>query len=417
MRELSENLSNHAGIYIILNIVDCKVYVGQASKFNNRDHIWELEHGRDNSNLQSEYDNSELGREFVYFVAAYFENNAKSKELDFYERLYMTLLEDFGYELYNINIPRSERTIQKLEAKAKNIEIEVKDEYARAKDKIIDDFKVRFQKCPKELVGLSLAERKNALEYYINHRLDYKNRDTGRDFEGDRFFFNRERICNILGSKEISICSLNIDEMFFSKAGNYIREGIDQILNYEMDSINTHNYCLWTFASNAVKTETIRSYCAKRQENNIDTYVLFSYTPSNVYASAEPYRHSCFRKKYAQKLSEAELKFLNFHKGKDGHYCIPEDIDCTAANNKSAGAFVIQELFLIKECVNEKLYDNYKAVKEDGVYDIKAGGYQRSTYYIRKFNDNNDMFELPKHRSFCFMGKLAAPYIIKLETE
>lgn len=42
------NLSNCSGIYLILNIIDWKAYVGQTvNSFNNRDHIYELEKGKD----------------------------------------------------------------------------------------------------------------------------------------------------------------------------------------------------------------------------------------------------------------------------------------------------------------------------------------------------------------------------------
>ena len=36
------------GIYMILNLVDCKVYVGQAKNFNKRNHFNQLISNRDN---------------------------------------------------------------------------------------------------------------------------------------------------------------------------------------------------------------------------------------------------------------------------------------------------------------------------------------------------------------------------------
>lgn len=61
---------NKIGIYLIVNIIDCKVYVGQTKNFDNRTHSYELFNGNDNSNLQSDYNNKELNREFVYFIVA-----------------------------------------------------------------------------------------------------------------------------------------------------------------------------------------------------------------------------------------------------------------------------------------------------------------------------------------------------------
>lgn len=63
------NLSNCSGIYLILNIIDWKAYVGQTvNSFNNRDHIYELEKGKDSTDFQRDYDE---GTEFVYMIAYY----------------------------------------------------------------------------------------------------------------------------------------------------------------------------------------------------------------------------------------------------------------------------------------------------------------------------------------------------------
>lgn len=46
------NLSKKSGIYAIVNIMDSKVYVGQAKEFNNRDHFLQLKKGNDTKRLQ-----------------------------------------------------------------------------------------------------------------------------------------------------------------------------------------------------------------------------------------------------------------------------------------------------------------------------------------------------------------------------
>lgn len=409
MQESPKDISNHGGIYIILNIVDDKVkaYVGQASKFSKRDHNSDLHGGVDNSKLQKDFDNIESGKEFIYFVVKDMGCNSHKKKRNYYEKLYINLLndKDFGFELYNEIIPKFQEN----------------DEYNRAKKELIAEFVNRFQKTPKELASMTLADREEVLESYVARRLDHSDKEYQKKFESDRFFFSRDRLCRIMGKPEKSILSLDIDEMFVSKAGNYIGEGVDQILNYETDSINRHNYCLWTIASNAVSIDTVKALCKERQKKHIDTYVLFKYTTSSVYASASSTRHPILKIDDAKKLTEKEISFLGFNKGPDGNYYVPEDIDCTAAGEKNAAAFVIQELCLINEIVNEnKLKDYYSAVKKDGVYDIRKGGCQRSTFYVRakkNIEDTQDMFLVPKYRDFCFVGKLAAPYIIKLNKE
>ena len=88
------------GIYMILNLVDCKVYVGQAKNFNKRNHFNQLISNRDNSRLQSDYNDKEKSIEFIYFIIDENRGLEEPKEikqwLDKYEKVYMTLMEDFG---------------------------------------------------------------------------------------------------------------------------------------------------------------------------------------------------------------------------------------------------------------------------------------------------------------------------------
>ena len=62
------DMANRSGIYVIVNIMDCKAYVGQARNFSKRSHIAELAQGTDNDRLQKAYDDQEkdkIGRAHV----------------------------------------------------------------------------------------------------------------------------------------------------------------------------------------------------------------------------------------------------------------------------------------------------------------------------------------------------------------
>lgn len=253
------------------------------------------------------------------------------------------------------------------------------------------------------------------MEYYAKERLKLEK------FAGDRFLFNRQRIQSLFNNNSRSIRSLDIDEMFISKAGNYLGEGIDQIVNYELTSINKNNYCLWTFAYNAVSHEVVKKRCVERQQMNKDIYVLFEYTPSNVYASSEQKQFGCLKKENAKELTDDELDFLSFERGKNGDLYVPADIDCTATATQSTSAFVIQELFLLDEVFDSNSFnDYYQAIRRNNeLQDISKGGFQRCTHYIKRSKDFklDDVLEKSVRRKFCFVGKLAAPYILLLNNK
>lgn len=402
------NLSNCSGIYLILNIIDWKAYVGQTVNFNNRDHIYELEKGKDSTDFQRDYDE---GTEFVYMIAYY--DPDKETNLDTYEQMYMSLMENFGFSLYN---KQHNKTDQARENRSiSNLGID-EDFYLDAKKEFNKDFKERFGISPVELSESSNSRRKEALEYYAKERLKLEK------FAGDRFLFNRQRIQSLFNNNSRSILSLDIDEMFISKAGNYLGEGIDQIVNYELTSINKNNYCLWTFAYNAVSHEVVKKRCVERQQMNKDIYVLFEYTPSNVYASSEQKQFGCLKKENAKELTDDELDFLSFERGKNGDLCVPADIDCTATATQSTSAFVIQELFLLDEVFDSNSFnDYYQARRNNELQDISKGGFQRCTHYIERRKDKDfkldDVLEKSVHRKFCFVGKLAAPYILLLNSK
>lgn len=404
------NLSNCSGIYLILNIIDWKAYVGQTVNFNNRDHIYELEKGKDRTAFQRDYDE---GTEFVYMIAYYDpDKEIKGATLDTYEQMYMTLMENFGFSLYN---EQHNKTDQARENRSiSNLGID-EDFYLDAKKEFNKDFKERFGISPVELSESSNSRRKEALEYYAKERLKLEK------FAGDRFLFNRQRIQSLFNNNSRSIRSLDIDEMFISKAGNYLGEGIDQIVNYELTSINKNYYCLWTFAYNAVSHEVVKKRCVERQQMNKDIYVLFEYTPSNVYASSEQKQFGCLKKENAKELTDDELDFLSFERGKNGDLYVPADIDCTATATQSTSAFVIQELFLLDEVFDSNSFnDYYQAIRRNNeLQDISKGGFQRCTHYIKRSKDFklDDVLEKSVRRKFCFVGKLAAPYILLLNNK
>lgn len=402
------NLSKQSGIYAIVNIMDNKVYVGQAKKFNNRDHFLQLKKGNDNKRLQADYDR---GKELVYFVLGNLnqETEWNDTDLDSFEKMYMTIFEDLQFELYNCNIQRKDREIESLEDF-------VKEQYHSAIESLNNDFFMRFGQKAKDVPKLTEEEKKKMLDEYADKRWKQKHQVE----TSDRFFFNRNRIENIIKIKNRKdLESLNLDEFFFHKVGNYLNEGIDQIIYDKSQSIQDkkYKYCLWGFAANAVNAETVRSLCRERAKHHTDTYVLFSITPSSKYASSEPHKQSVLKGKDCKDLATDEIAFLNLQEAGKKDYTVPDAVECTAKSSTSANAFVIQEISLIDGDIEKsKLAEYYLAVKESGnLYPHTTR--RSSTFYMRskkKLHDNKALFETPDNKSFCFLGKLAAPYVIKL---
>lgn len=410
---MSENYNESAGgIYIILNVLDCKAYVGQAKSFGNRTHLDDLMKKTDVSPvLQQDYN---AGKELVYFTPAIFCDPSDKAGLNKHEKIYMTLMEEFGVSIYNLNPKKENRTWEKLQ-----VSNEDKDNFKKCLE---DDFQNRFQLKPEQLVSSSKEERRKAIDRYASLRIDELEKIKQDEFfKHDIFMFNRERAKTFFYNKIVSYKSLSLDEMFLSSAGNYLGEGLDQILRYENDAIHgivgdsENGYCLWTFSNNAVSMKTVRKKCYDYHKKGKDVYVLFTYTPSTTYLHTEPHEHQKIVPEEIKELSNDEITSLKLQ-GPEKLF-VPEIVNTTSADQPNTAAFVIQEFALLKEQLNpDKLKELCNAVRaNDKLSEIKE--YNRSTFYL-KLKDNcliADAFtDNDGSRKITFVGKLAAPYIIRL---
>lgn len=414
----NEYETDFGGVYIILNVLECKAYVGQAKKFGNRTHLSDLAGGRDNSGLQACYDAQD--HDLIYFKAVVGTQILDKEMLDAYEKLYMTLLEDMGFTLYNHNIQKKDRTFDKLGLGTGEDE--------RAKKALNEDFHIRFEMEAQDLKTLSFEDRKKILEHYMEKRLSDPDEEN-KLFKSDILIFNRKRISNIInGGLDVKGKSfLDLNKMFISKAGNYINDGLDQILYYEIKAIKDYGYCLWTFANNAVCADTVREHCIERGKKHVDTYVLFTFTASSTYMNKSKNEYLYLKKDSNADVIKKAIDDLHFeeHKKENGQirYYVPGGIDCTAAGAKSANAFVVQELIMLQETIDKnELSKSYIAVGKKGLYEMNRGGCQRSTFFLQRRDESADigydqLFSNKKDRSICFIGKLKAPYIITLETK
>ena len=117
------------GIYLILNLINGKMYVGRTSKFQRRrqDHFLALSRNiHDNDYLQKSW--NKYGKEnFVFITLKLEELNIKRKELEiYYSWLFGTFKRDRGYNINeNPDVPMDGRHHTK-EVKEKLAEIRTK---------------------------------------------------------------------------------------------------------------------------------------------------------------------------------------------------------------------------------------------------------------------------------------------------
>ena len=398
-KEEYKGLNSQPGIYVILNVLDCRIYVGQAKNFNNRSHLDELEKGIDNSQLQKDY--NDVNKELLYFILFCNAENDK-KERNKLERIYMLLFEELGFELYNTNRPSKERKSEFSD-----------EELTILKNEINEDFKLRFN-C--DALGLLNGNREEAWNYYLKIR-NNKKYEFNELLKSDRLIFNKKYICKIFDNEIITPNNLDVSDFFFSKAGNYVGDGFDQIISYEKESIKNKGFALWTFSTNAVKVDLVRNACYERAKGKKEVYVIFSYTVSATYAVGEAYWHTRVSDEDVKCAEVVKaLEELGFDKKEKGYY-VPMGIDCTAGGKKSVNAFVIDKFMMLSKNVNEEyLKNNYHTLITNESNKKIGKDFSRSTHYYYNTNDNdNSLFEDTVGRKINFIGRLKAPYIVKLQ--
>lgn len=439
MADLSNSIVNESGVYIIINPVDCKAYVGQAKTLNTRNHLPDLMNGIDNSkSLINDYRD---GKEFVYFVLQNIglKGTYSKKSLNIFEKMYMTLVEEKGFSLYNDPTKplRKNRHKDKLEVDFKHVSDEwsfsFSELWRKAEAQLDKECHWRFGKTLMELAASPTEERENAMDYYIcnlrlnqnllNAKLSEEEKNYSSDdsfsLDGDALYFNRERINNLLNTEvPRRLFELDLSELFFSKAGSYIGDGLDQILAYEQLAIKNHGYCLWTFGGNQVHLPTVYHRCQIRANTGKPVYVLFRFTASSVYASSEKYWHRIIDKQSQRIAQECSVVENNsFLQDTINSNRIPDGIECTTSSPNSALAFVVKRLFPILENIqDEPFFESYEMVNKDSCSDPNKRAKQRNTFYIRKKPGvTPELRPEENNRVIYFAAELAAPYVVRLE--
>ena len=445
---MSNEQQGPGGIYVILDIAGDEkpyAYVGKADDFSQRFgvHLADMYNGSkgkrsdENMNLRNHFD---AEHELVFMPA--FELNVS--DLGPYEKFCMDLMEEYGFTLDNIN--RGKYVLAE----------EVRE---KCKAELEEGFQLRFETTPGFMAKASLDERKKMLEKYADKRLEMGNRKWLETIKWDRFIFSKERIGEKIlinletknnGCPEYRICQ-DADEkdafcigdqrlVFFSKAGNYIGDGIDQILRYESQTIADYGFCLWTFAYNAVPVDTVLPVCKSYARTDGEIYAIFTLTYSDQYAARPSDRFPYIQPDDVQKIQslfqEEELDGFFSKLEKAGQtYRAPKNMNTTASKGNKCKAFVIKELCPLKETfTTESFGENYKVLEKplkmyaEGKWvldevlqqgDIDKVN-QKGTFCLWKREVDiplSDCVDENPGRTMSFLAKLAPPYVVVLSKE
>lgn len=346
----SEKIESVPGIYIIYNMKNYKVYIGQAKDLRDRvlDHInllflhKENNRFKDNKNLQKEFD---CGNN-TYMIRNLFKTNDNEKTiLNKYESLYyQAAVHKYGREMvYNsIELNKFQFTDQEIK---------------KAEKRIIEILK-------KEL------DNKKCYLYTteVDKKQDWIDMDKSQIISEVKNFNNFNKDTAVIFD-EISIKDLinnhKLDYLLVGKMGDYIGKNdsqkFSQILIEKIADISEKGACLWATAGPNVNTfKRFRIEHGFDENNEKKIYALFSLTTSKF---------------------NNEIKDLGCY----SYTWNGKNLFDTAPNKKRFKALIISKIWSVKEdFILESLFDQY--------YNFHYG----ATYhtYYDKFILNTDISNL-----------------------
>lgn len=420
------------GIYIIVNILGGRAYIGRSGNLCTRTHKTELTLKiEQNKKLAQDFaDNAEL----IYFPVLV--GTSERDALRCYETLYMTVVEDHGgFELHNSdeNPIRENRLFEILEKN--DIIISQNASHGgnfieQVKKQFDEDFKLRFGATMKALSQADSTAREKALKHYMQVK-DKIPHTSG--------YFTKDSFIRKYDIETKSIKDLDLGRMIVTSAGTYLKEDIEQILSYEIASTRNPDlgYCLWTFG-NKINTQFGRRFCREWcEKDEKDIYLLIRYTGSKNQDAPIAYNH--FNRADFNTLSESEKKLLlgkNCTEEDIAQLNIPEEINSTGTS-KARHGFVITDFYLVKEHFNfASLVPQFNSIvktksRNSDVVQIKlpGGGYLKSaTDSLKKGHCDTVCLQLKEGNHVVLpelsvddsdttdfiLAKLAAPYIVDI---
>lgn len=416
------------GIYAIINMEDMRIYIGQTNSLRDRcySHYYALLRGIDN-NEQLQQDFSKNHRKLLFMSL---QSHVPDSSLGYLESLFCYIAIQNGFianhSLYNGN-------------KNETIKVDGKDYFRKNYKKFFNNFKVdfkhynnlfieKFNKCfhhsIKNLLSFYPKERTQILDDYL--KTEYAKVQNG--------YFNISANQNLL--KIISLDEISLERTIFTKVGHYLDQTIYDILGEKLSDISSNGYCVW--ALNKLNAETVRYFCSDRE-----IYVFMKYTsspskkispyssPEKEMVTSDTFYADDIKNMLANNLDPISNLNIRYD------YKFPPSLKhretCTLNKYDYTKAFIIEDIFLLKENFPEEIFLNhYYALPAD--YWKNTCNKKEAITSVKKSSDTSCLQlkdSITPHELICtlksysanenetnyLIAKLKKPYFVKLKKD
>ena len=205
MREINKNLNEKCGIYIIINLINGKRYIGSAKNLRKRlyDHVWDLDkNNHPNNHLQNAW-NKYTKDNFEYCILEYCEEDTRLLR----ENFYINILNP-EYNIAGVNL---ESVKNHSEETKKKISDKIKESYknGKLKEKLENSIMHKYDCYVYSIENWKLVKHFNSFAeasiFVVKNRFDLRMEDLGRHIFNKKYVVLRELISNESDLKNI-IC-------------------------------------------------------------------------------------------------------------------------------------------------------------------------------------------------------------------
>lgn len=428
----AEDIVALPGIYAIINMEDMKIYIGQTNSLRDRcySHYYALLRRIDN-NEQLQQDFSQNHRKLLFLSLCSHRSQISDSSLCYLESLfcYIAIQNGFiaNYSLYNGNknetlkVDGKDYFKKKFKKFFKNFEVDFK----YYNDLFIEKFEKCFHRSIKDLLSSSSTERTQILDNYL--KTEYAKVQNG--------YFSISANQNLI--KIISLDEIPLERTIITKVGQYLDQTIYDILNEKLSDISSNGYCVW--ALNKLNAETVRHFCTDRE-----VYVFMKYTDSSSNKSSWiPYEEQeemitsdTFDTEDIQHMLRHNLDPISNLKLTHDSYKFPSTLKhretCTLSFNYGR-AFIIEELFLLKENFPEEIFLNHyyaflkdywkkDSSKKEAIVSVK-NQHDTSCLQLKETIASDELvstlkkYSANENETNYLIAKLKKPYFVKLQKD
>ena len=477
------------GIYAIFNIITKQAYIGQSVNlpFRTKQHIEAILQKNEDikkqikklkRNKKSTQDNIKLlmeeRKEFVHFVIE-FDDEIDSKtavergendksdriydadekvDLDGYEKLFIRIVKDMNFGLYNINFANI--TDEEIEQQHSFVYTQ-KEEMRRL---LTDKLTEVFCKHPSEILSMEKTEAEahwkyivdkykqkaaDEINYFVLDSLDNEESKISFDkavYVLKTFWFSKTNanamdiVWNDSNTLSIFDEKLNFkDGVIIAKLGPHNCEPPYEILQRMSMNINTLGYSFWAF-----RRLCGTKICEKVAANQ-ELYIIFLTTPSEQKAEAQKNKTNIYEKITREKVNDKNQRIKDRNTTVDlysvMHAYYNEDADDNGkweqinpqhlyvtipASKEIAKSFIIEKLWFCKEAFNVSgLFECFNTFPDRRKEEAKNTFRGQTTFIYaeqkeeKELSDCIDVLRSPNSENTnCLIAKLKAPFVTQI---